>query len=338
MGSANCCGSDNFDKKEKRQKKNKNLHISIEIKKVKEINDSYELNNNNFQYNNKIDVLTKGLKNDNNSCYINSFIQILFHCPLFLKKLTNEKSLVNYSDLIKYLIQFSEYYDEKYLEEIRKIMEKYYNDFQENKQCDSQDFGEKLIDRIIKEIKFQKDSYSKTSESSNINYLDKYFLEEIEMEKLFTLIECKNKYDSNYKNNSINFTYELQLNLSKNKNSKYDLEKLLNCKYNNLKIRKFPEILIITINRAKLNEKYNLKDIIYPYTLNMEKYSFENKKIKYKLFALNKKSGDSADEGHYFCNIKINETWYIFNDTIVEPKNPENTQGNIVGLFYFKDN
>lgn len=339
MGSG-ICGDDTFAENRRNKNKKENIHISIENNKRKEIsnNNSSDIYNVNKDENNT-NLLIKGLDNKNKYfCYINSFIQILFHSPFFLDYLIKEKNSPNYnkSDLLKYLIKFSENYDEKYLVNIREIMEKNYNDFQKNKQCDSQDFGSKLIEKIIMEIKCQKDISSIKSNSSQINYLDKYLDEEIPMEKLFTLIECKNEFFSNYQNKFINFSYELVLSLPEISNKKIYLDCLLQKKYNNCKIRKLPKILIITINRAILNERYNKKDIKYPHSLNMQKYYYKSKTVKYKLFALNKKKGNSEDNGHYFCNIKINGTWYLFNDSEVEQIKPENTPGDIVGLFYYK--
>ena len=83
-----------------------------------------------------------------------------------------------------------------------------------------------------------------------------------------------------------------------------------------------------------LNMEYNTKDIKYPYNLNMKKYSNNDKKIWYELFALNIKKGNSEDHGHYFCYIKINDIWYLFDDNRVIRQKPENTLGKIVGFFY----
>lgn len=339
------CGKDSIEKE--RHNKQSNLSISNEKQKVNESNNNfikkefdkiYKKKDLSDDYN-KSDIFIQGLKNIGNSCYMNSFIQILLHCPHFLEYLKQEEKLMsmNNKSLVKYLIRLSEEYNKNYLVEIRKIMEGYYNDFSENKQCDSQDFGNKLIDRIIKEIKCQNDSSSYTSKSSKINYLDKYFKEEIRLEKLFTLIEKSNNINSNFENIIISISYEINLNFTEIKNNrKYNLVDLLNSYYINKKIVKCPKILIITIERAFLNEGYNTKNLKYPHKLNMGKYYEKNKDKEYILFALNKKSGDSKDFGHYFCNINIKDSWYTFSDDKVTKQEQENIPGVIVGFFYYR--
>ena len=326
------CGEESEIKKNRRYResnfKNNNQNI-CEFNNIK--NDKCEFENEFNDTN--ADRIFQGFENIGNSCYMNSYIQILLHCPNFLKFLKKEENSKNNNYLVYNLIKISEIYNKNYLKQIRKIMEKNYGDFQENKQCDSQDFGNKLIDSIINEIKNQNDCSSISSRISMTKYYDKYIKSEIFMEKLFVLVENKISY-KNYSNNIFNFSYDIHLSIPNNKKSIYKLEELLYEKYTNIKIIKFPKILIITIDRTILNMEYNTKDIKYPYNLNMKKYSNNDKKIWYELFALNIKKGNSEDYGHYFCYIKINDIWYLFDDNRVIRQKPENTLGKIVGFFY----
>ena len=278
-------------------------------------------------------ILNHGLKNIGNSCYMNSFIQILLHCPFFIKCLEKEISSEYNNSLAKYLLKLSKKKDTEYMERIREIMESYYDDFKKNQQCDSQNFGIKLIEKIIRDIKGENDSI--LSEKLNINYYKK---EEIPLEKLFVLIVKENKFYSTYKSQIFSLELDIKLSFSYNNNYKYKLEDLLAEKYYNIKIQKLPKILIITIERALLGKKYNKNELEYPKELNMQKYSNKDKQkeYKYKIFAINKKYGEHRNAGHYFCYIKLDGIWYLFDDLNVKKENPKNTFGDIVGLFYSK--
>lgn len=308
-----------------------NIHKGHKNFEINNKNESIDLSNKN---NNK-NILNHGLKNIGNSCYMNSFIQILLHCPLFIKCLEKEISSQNNYSLAKYLVKLSEEKDTEYIKRIREIMEFYYGDFKINQKCDSQNFGIKLIERIIRDIKGENDSTH--SEKLDIN---KYIKEEISLEKLFVLIVEENKFYSTFKNQMFSLELNIQLSFSYNNNYKYKLEDLLAEKYDSIKIQKLPKILIITIERAILGKEYNKNQLEYPKELNMKKFSIKDKRIeyKYKIFAINKKNGEDRNDGHYFSYIKINNIWYLFDDLNVKEENPKNTFGDIVGLFYSQKN
>ena len=222
---AGICGEESEIKKNKRYResnfKNNNQNI-CEFNNIK--NDKCEFENEFIDTN--ADRIFQGFENIGNSCYMNSYIQILLHCPNFLKFLKKEENSKNNNYLVYNLIKISEIYNKNYLKQIRKIMEKNYGDFQENKQCDSQDFGNKLIDSIINEIKNQNDCSSISSRTSMAKYYDEYIKSEIFMEKLFVLVENKISY-KNYSNNIFNFSYDIHLSIPNNKKSIYKLEELL---------------------------------------------------------------------------------------------------------------
>ena len=278
----NCCG--NLDKPHKNE-------INLKAEKVKQIEDKQiEVKNRNSQnYNkdnyykdnyykdnyyknssktyhyydnysiNKIDnfeLETIGFHNIGNSCYMNSFLQILFHCPGFLVQLKqNYRHLFDESCLIKSLIDLSEYPEiNAYLNEIRKYMSRAYSEYGSHKQNDSQDFGKDLINEIIKSIKGDidhNDDYSlfeseNECELENIeqleknkkikyqDYIKKYKKEEIFIEKMFEIDESEIKI--NQKRENLFFNTSLYIELFFPKNDKviiYTLEDLLNFKYNN---------------------------------------------------------------------------------------------------------
>ena len=217
-------------------------------------------------------------------------------------------------------------------------MEEYYNTFKKNGQYDSQDFRIKLIDKIIKDIKSD-DHSSICSRASTIITLDNIIKEEILLEKLFEVIKS-NKYL--HSNNKHSFYLYLDIHLSIPDNKKNGkLEDLLEHKFKEYKIIKLPKILIITIDRAILGKKYDTRELKFPYELNTKKYTIQEigKSKKFFLFAVNKKSGENRYKGRYFCNIKINDYWFLFDDlNVIKNKKPENTPGNVIGLFYCQKN
>ena len=306
-----------------------------------------------------------GLKNIGLTCYMNSFLQLLFHCPKFLTELKKFEKEIKYTDIIKKLVNIIKNPEnESNLYRFKnslKNISKRYSDFT---QCDSQIFGIDLINSIIAEIKNEKsyfttESISETNHSSKINPQEeyKYFLEKyqndlISLEKMFLI----NEYRIYAKKNNKEIRFDSSLNISltfptKNINQiKFTLKELLDYKYktvknNCLKIRicNFPDILIITIIRTILGEKNNICYIEYPETLELQEY-VDNKisnstKSEYFLFGVNKKAGYNRKSGHYFCEIKINDGWYEFNDSIITTNiDFKNISDQVVGLFYAKKN
>lgn len=310
-----------------------------------------------------------GLKNIGLTCYMNSFLQLLFHCPKFLTELKKCEYEATYTNIIRKLINIEKNpNNENNLYKFKnslKIISLQYSEFI---QSDSQKFGIDLINSIIAEIKNEKsffttESISETNHSSKINPQEeyKYFLEKyqndlISLEKMFLINEYKIYNKKN--NKEIRFESSLNIDLTiPNRNIeicdqiKFTLNELLDYKYktvkNNcltIKMCNFPDILIITIIRTILGEKNNLCYIEYPETLlELQKYADNTisnfDKSEYVLFGVNKKEGYYRESGHYFCEIKINNIWYEFNDSIVTPNiNFRNISNQVVGLFYAKKN
>jgi len=309
-----------------------------------------------------------GLKNIGLTCYMNSFLQLLFHCPKFLTELKKFEYEAVYKDIIRKLINIAKNPENEsnlyiFKNSLKNIAKKY-SEFTQN---DSQIFGIDLINGIIAEIKNEKsycttESINETNHSSEINpqeeykyFLAKYQNDLISLEKIFLINEYR-IYTKNY-NNEIRFDSSLNINLTiPNKDielfnhKKFSLKELLDYKYktvknNCIKIRicNFPDILIITIIRTILGEKNNLSYIEYPETLELKDYAdndiSNSTKSEYILFGVNKKEGYHRESGHYFCEIKINNIWYKFNDSFVTPNiHFSNISDQVVGLFYAKKN
>ena len=308
-----------------------------------------------------------GFDNIGNSCYMNSFLQILLHIPNFLVNLkTDYYKSKKESQLIKNIINLSDYpNNKKYLYLIQNYMSGISSNYEQFNQSDSQNFGIDLINEIIINIKGEEDEtsseYNKNINKNIINiinykknkyneFIKKYQNEEqqISLEKMFNV----NEYLNLKENNAI-FKYSFFCSLgielvfpNKNKNI-YNLNDLLNYKYNNenssKKICNAPKILIITILRAFVNEELNRSTLEFPQELNISSYVDKdlinnNDCLKYKLFAINEKKSLSKENGHYYCLINLKKQWFLFNDrnvSLFENYIKESyCSNNVVGLFY----
>lgn len=393
MESLFCCYSNKPERKETKS------NFQINNDKNKDKSDYYNIENSNFIYFNnynlykpqkyyytntsygKIEDFEKthiGFQNIGNSCYMNSFLQILFHCPGFINKLKKEYGLLfDEPCLVKSLIDLSECPNNiNCLKDIQKYMSEAYSEYYLSRQNDSQDFGKDLINQVIKSIKGDGDedeySYYESEneyENNNIisdeqkiikykNYINKFNKDEIFIETIFELIESEERITSRGSNIIFNTSLYIELFFPKNNKVSYTLDNLLNFKYSNnsekdeyiekkkgikviRKICRLPKILILNINRAiygyhLINSKLNI-----PETLNLSNYIDnsiieKNECTKYNLFAINEKVGHTKSNGHYFCYINIENSWYLFDDSYVIKTNPYFNSENVVGLFYIK--
>jgi ubiquitin C-terminal hydrolase len=107
------------------------------------------------------------------------------------------------------------------------------------------------------------------------------------------------------------------------------------------KLASLPKILIISINRAFLGKNFNDNIISYKERLDVKKFIdkdiLKNEKTKYRLYAVNECQAHKKEYGHYYSYIKINKTWYKFNDNIVSEESPNLSSEYVVGLYYIKD-
>ena len=352
---SSCINSDNNRKINKKKTKNQQNYKQHSNQSVIEKN--YV---ENFEYQ------LIGLKNIGSSCYMNSFLQILFHTPNFINEL---KKYNNFSNciLIKNLINLSEYPKNKScLYSIKEFMGEINNNYALFKEEDSQDFGKDLINGIITCIKGKESFLSSENENykQNIsinqkkiiyeNYLEKYQKNQIEIEKMFIINEskfiCNSKGISNL---YFNTCLDIELSFNGIEKNLFSLEELLDYKYQNIpekninleetyysRLCYLPEILIITIIRTIFKKGLIKAKLKFPIILDLNKYIdndlYKKKYTKYQLFAVNHKAGNTNSMGHYYCNINIKNKWYIFSDEKVYENNIDFVSENNVGLFYKK--
>lgn len=119
----------------------------------------------------------------------------------------------------------------------------------------------------------------------------------------------------------------------------YNDELCSNCKSSKefrktVKIIKLPEILIFSLERKKSHLERS--QLIIDYIIDLCEFASGEKNHRYKLFALNIKLGNNANNDHYICQVEREGIWYQINDHLVEKKERpgENYNNNICGLFY----
>ena len=101
-----------------------------------------------------------------------------------------------------------------------------------------------------------------------------------------------------------------------------------------------PKILIIVLKRfTNLNEKIN-KDVLFPFNLDMSKYSRIKEGSTYELYAVGNHIGCAFEGGHYNAYCKnSNNLWYVFDDDTVRKINRRSViSSSAYCLFYSKNN
>ena len=227
---------------------------------------SIPLYNNNFfnilcqkksQKKNENFVNLFGIKNIGNSCYINSFLQILLRTPFFYENLKIVNNNENIS-LIKNLIELNNNSKkELIIKKIKILMSEVDETYKELIQNDSQDFGINLINYLIILLKgensFDDEIDENTYLKENIpildlekhkngifkNYLNKYYKKENEIfiEKMFQFHESKLLMEANaneqkiYEAKKIYFETSISIDLNFPKKNDFSLEDLLSYRY-----------------------------------------------------------------------------------------------------------
>lgn len=309
-----CCGNS----PNKHNKKNINQYNSNSINIKNYENPPYKIyyynisDNNQYNYDKieNFEESTIGFYNFGNNCYMNSFLQILFHCPGFLKALKDDcGDLFDQPCLIKSLIELSKNpRNFQCLKEIKKYMSEDCSEYGSSRQNDSQDFGKDLINKIIKNIGggldnsfFEEESECETEIITPQEKIEKYIFylknlkskeeKRILVEDLFQLMESEEKISNRGARLFFNISLYIDLFFPKKQKEIYKLEDLLDFIYQNnyesnemkenikgIKVKRkichLPKILIINIERAIYGNDYELNSSILhiPKIINLQNY------------------------------------------------------------------
>ena len=341
-----------------------NTKYKLDKKKYLEENNIIQIKNNENE-NDLYESSKQGFPNIGNTCYMNSFLQILIHIPFLISSLKKNKKKFEPDSSITNLIEIADEPTEKNLKLLKNKMGYKYNEYLSNDQEDSQEFGVKLINSLIdEEIKYklfekwEKPKYSNSSRNKDIlnkkrdyleEFLDKYidFQNETFIQKTFQFFESEMKLRKSRQIKEINYIPEIDNQLSlelnyKDKNDILTLKELLINKYykSTRKLFKLPKIFMITLIRAVIgNNMLNSSIIEFEDELDLKEFMDKDfgdyKEItKFDLYAINISSGYSKNRGHYYSYIKIKDKWYCFNDSSCKEMDPYFQKKDENGIFY----
>lgn len=316
-------------------------------------------------YQNKEINLCK-IKNYGNNCYLNSGLQILVSCKIFveeLKKYNTNKILTNLTKQAIHKLLNEKNYDPK---ELLIYFSRINNEFTLVQSC-SQNFIRTLLKNLNYELLLTNENlilenkqYKPKSENEYDKYIsfiisNKIFPESSLLSIFSGMTKSHSKSICRYCNESIeefSFCYIIDqiMYLDNNKYIcnfsdvlKNNFEKnnlIMNCpkcsKEINIneetKIIKLPEILIFTLERYQ--GEYNEVEIIPDEYIDMRNYvdTFFIE-TKYELIAINIRIGKQKNFGHEICQVKRQGKWFELNDEKVDKK-IKSYNNYSYGLFY----
>ena len=357
-------------------KSNKENKENKENKIKDEQSNNFLLIKNELTYEDYNQIINKkiGIINLGNTCYINSCLQTLIHCPLFIPKLLQQKKLTNNETLftnhfLNICYQMKKATNEIDITPFKKFLGSKYQLFEGSKQNDAVEFCRKFLENISTELNVKKNnnlpfveltnSFSKPKRQRyeiSANYhrqREKSIITDLFYSFIGKTLKCQCNQESYVFNKYLDIPLQIPDNINiTNINEllrnffKIDyVEKYCNiCKKEvkcdqDTKIAYPPDILILSIQRFKENNVKNNCNVIADEFIDLNEFiDYEcgyNGQSLYCLFGVINHFGN-MDFGHYFSYIKVdNQDWYEFNDRIVKPTSNFDTSNAYI-LIYTK--
>ena len=347
-----------FNKIEKTNEIQFSLNSNNENKKNNQQSENFIFFNNELSYQDYYVITNKkiGLINLGNTCYINSCLQILIHCPLFIsnlliKKNTDNKALFT-NHFLNVCSQMKKASKEIDISLFRHFIGNKYQLFNGPRQNDSLEFCRKLLENISTELNEKRNANLPFLELSNsfskpkrmryeISY--NYFKQReksIITELFYSVIGKTLKCECNKEYYAFQPILDIPLLIPENINNiniidlikhyfkkDYVSKNCDNCKKEmkfsqDTKIAHPPDILMLSIQRFKENNEKNNCNVKINEIIDIREFiDYEcgyNEESLYVLYGIINHIG-SVDFGHYYSYIKVNnQDWYEFNDVSVK--------------------
>ena len=321
-----------------------------------------------------------GLRNLGNTCFMNTCLQNLIHSDYFILKLFSKSSLISsrtkiskqFYSLCQEVSSCSSSACSPY--DFKSAFGSKHSMFSGYAQHDTQEFCRILLEDMNYELNevIHPAPYKELSTLNKTKIeCDKEFDEvfrkrenslimDVFYGQLINIFKC----DCNFETYSFEKILDLPLLLPKGRAS-IDIKDLLkvyfecerikfetkceNCKKKEwhtkqIKISQPPNILILSLQRqnprtgTKNNSYVDFSDEL-DMSIYLDHECWNKNDAKYSLYGIGNHSG-SIDFGHYYAYIKINNSWYEFNDSHVSSyyKRENNSSSNAYILFYKKNN